>query len=494
MFHHCTISFPAEKESLGLLSALCGQVAGELGLDPKTRTDLDLAIEEGLLQLVHFSFGAEETGELTVLFENRGNELAVVFKDSGMPFDPGRIPDYDPRGRLLDAGADAGLSKFLLSSSVDAVLFRNLGKSGMELELLKKLPSRDIIQYDDPVGKREMESAPGGHPGQVTEIRLMREDEAIEVSRLVYRSYGHSYVYEDVYFPERIVVLHRQGLMQSAVAISGEGKIVGHFALVRPARDSRIIECGIAVVDPAWRGQGIMKRLLSFLIEHAHRSGCAGIFASAVTNHPYTQKLFETVGGFHDTALMLGYAPATMKFRQINDVLEQREAIFVSFHYMETPAGAVLYAPGRHADIIRQLYDGFGFKHEIRAEAENDEYDPDTHVTSEFKTSLNISLVTVSKAGRDFAAAARAELKRLCLERVDMIYALLDLERPSCPFSCRVLEDIGFFFAGIIPCYPFPHTLILQYANNVKTDFGKLTALSPNARLLVEYVRASRGD
>ena len=60
---------------------------------------------------------------------------------------------------------------------------------------------------------------------------MMHPEESFELSRCVYRSYGYSYDWDYIYYPDRIRELQEQGLMISCVAVTPEGEFVGHLAM-----------------------------------------------------------------------------------------------------------------------------------------------------------------------------------------------------------------------------------------------------------------------
>ncbi len=473
---------PAELASLPLVQALAAELAAELPFETAARHALRLAVEEALTQILGHSFTEGETGDLEVCFEVLPRGLRVLFKDRGLPFDFAAVPEYAPGADLLEDAAAAGLSKFLLKGSVDSVRFSNLGRGGSELELLKLFSTREISQY-------EPAPAAPAPPSEetVAEVRRFLPEDAIAISRLIHLSYGNSYVYEDMYYPERIVALHEEGMLQSIVALSDRGRLVGHVALALPWRGAGIVEWGIAVVDPTLRGQGLMKRLMTLIEHEVRRHAYTGIFAHAVTNHDFTQKLCVSYR-YSETALLLGYAPATLVFRKITDAPTQREATFVAYRlctHLEAPR---LHLPPAHRDLILRLYSGIG----VNAEAAPPAREPRLAERTVFRTTvagaLNTASIMVDELGPDHAVALRRELRRLCLERVDMIYAYLDLALPALPAACEALEAAGCFFAGIFPGHPYPHTLVLQYANNVPIDFARVKAASPLAQELHAYV------
>lgn len=124
----------------------------------------------------------------------------------------------------------------------------------------------------------------------------MREDEAIEVARAVYRTYGYSYGYEQVYFPERLANLNRNDEIITAVAVDESGAVVGTLSIMRWDENSTVAEIGQGVVIPSYRNSGIFSKLVDFQIENAISSGLKAFFAGLEICKNHCEHLRE---GFH---------------------------------------------------------------------------------------------------------------------------------------------------------------------------------------------------
>ena len=83
-------------------------------------------------------------------------------------------------------------------------------------------------------------------------------------------AYGRSYPNPDLYVPDRIDLLNREGRLHSIICESPEGDVVGHYALERPNLGP-IGEAGQAVIDHRHRGHGLMKPMRA-AVEEAGRS------------------------------------------------------------------------------------------------------------------------------------------------------------------------------------------------------------------------------
>ena len=126
------------------------------------------------------------------------------------------------------------------------------GKSGMKHHFIISdgpAPSWILVKYF-PGGSESLQqvcpaaplSAPPGLPEAKTEtfvIRPFSPADAQEVIRLLYQTYGYSYPYEHLYYPERLIALNADGSLLSLVAVSSQDELVGHLAMFFYQRKSR---------------------------------------------------------------------------------------------------------------------------------------------------------------------------------------------------------------------------------------------------------------
>lgn len=487
MLEKTRLTIPNRLEYLDVVFGYIDSIVARLGYAAKDKYAIRLAAEECLNNVIKYCFEEDESQDIDILCELIPNCLRISIQNQGMPFDPSLLPEYSA-DTVLDHDGDSGLSAFLMKKSVDVVNFINLGKNGNEIQLIKYLPAKSIEQYG--VSKEPKASEAQAEPRDtVEEIRLIHPDEeAIEVCKCIYISYGNTYVNEDVYYPERLRQFNIEGRMTSALAISERGQIAGHVATFRPADEAKITEWGMAVVKHAFRGQGIMQKLVTFIIDVTRDQGFDGIFAHCVTEHDYTQKVCHR-HEFGDVALALGYSPSDVKYRNLSENLTQRQTIIFSFRYFKKREKVLLHPPVHHTAILEAIYAGLGLTLECSTCDPATPVEEKSVISTELKSERNTGNITVHTYGRDVISKLAIELKRLCLERIDVIYLNLDLSDPVTASQCEEIERLGFFLSGILPGHPFEHTLILQYLNNVKIDLDKVVARSSIAKELVEYVR-----
>ena len=102
---------------------------------------------------------------------------------------------------------------------------------------------------------------------------------------------------------------------------------------------------------------------------------------------------------------------------------------------------------------------------------------------------MSFALIEIVSYGKNILPEIKGRLKELCLKKIEIINLYLNLGSPMIPGLVKDLENIGFFFAGILPgAASGGDALILQYLNNVPIDYGKIEVSSEIAKEMVSYI------
>jgi serine/threonine-protein kinase RsbW len=100
------------------------------------------------------------------------------------------------------------------------------------------------------------------------------------------------------------------------------------------------------------------------------------------------------------------------------------------------------------------------------------------------------AVIEVKQYGEQIVAQVSAILKDLCYQRMEQITLYLNLEDPVTGIMCRRFEEMGFFFAGILPFSHVGDALLLQYLNNVPIDYGKIKIVDEVGQEILAYVES----
>jgi len=480
----CRLTLGNEARSASLACALARAFAAQLGFGESELGAIELGLEEAVSNVVRHAWPADERHDFDVLLQATPLGLDILIRDQGQPFDPSRVPDYDPAA-APDTQMHAGLGMHLIRQAFDEVEYRNLGRGGKETRLVRY---KELV----PIGERPApEPAPPAPAEEVTEVRLLRPDDALEVARLIHEAYGYSYPYEHIYFPERIVALNASGELCSALALTASGRIAGHAALVIDAAAERA-ELAIVVTRMQYRGQGVARRIGEFLVERARERGLRLLYTHAVTAHPYTQQFMHQLG-FRDTALLPGHAPASLRFRKIADALTQRESCMYAVRLLDESCRGerVATLPAAHREPIRAIYAGLAIP--LReVEAAPSPLPPHADVAVSVHSGLELAQLRLERWGEDAIEVLRARLAGFRRERMAVVELSLPLCDPATAARCPDVEALGFVFSGVIPGIAAQDDrLAFDFVADPGFDYGAPRIWSELGQQLRDHVRAA---
>lgn len=486
-----TLIVPNEMSCLSAIQAFARETALAVGFDEGDTAKILLALEEAITNVIEHAYEEGEQAFFEVIFEPLTTGLKIIVKDKGLPFHPDEIAEYTTPIDIDDV--PAGLGSFLMKNAVDEIVFHNLGREGKELHLIKYHPYKSIVDYHDPsqLERFTEQTAKQGAPAKekTFQVRLMKPSEAFDVSKLFYRAYGYSYGIDSIYYPDRFSQLLNDRSIISAVTVTEDNRVVGHAALVKDNPEADIAEAAMAVVQPDFRGHGCQGRMLTLLVEEAHKQGLVGIFSKAVTNHVYAQKAGQKAG-FKRVALVVGLIPADRSFKGIQAQLSQRESVAYGFLPIANPPGITLYPPDHHREFVEMLFRVAGLERTFAQPAKNSSSAQDTapFIKTILTSSYNRATIEIHRYGTDTLAEIKAILKELRYKKIDEITLYLNLRDQGTALLCGEFEKMGFFIAGVLPFSHVGDALILQYLNNVLIDYDKIQVGSETLEAIRAYI------
>jgi anti-sigma regulatory factor (Ser/Thr protein kinase)/RimJ/RimL family protein N-acetyltransferase len=483
------LTIPNDISYLPIAQLYVREAARKFGFEGSALIKIELAVEEAVSNVIKHAFDSSETSTFDIICERIPPGIRIRIKEKGLPFDPAILPQYDP-SKLMEEWAARGLGMHLMKESMDEVTFHNLGLEGKETHLIKYLPGKHAGEQDSEPTDAQKPTEPEVIQEKIDyDVRGLESAEAIEVSRCAYKSHGYTFFDEHIYYPDRLVELNRTGQMISSVAVTKDKKFMGHAALVYPFPESRIAELTFVFVNVEYRGQGCMSRLCDYLFNQVQH-GLSGIYAYAVTNHVFTQKVMLKYG-FNDCGILLATSPASWEFKGMEENT-QRVSVVLSFKYLKAPPALTLYAPPHHLDIISKLYASIqGCPQFAETPAADLSAAPkESVIKMELFSAENCAELQIEQYGQHVVKELKHILHELCVKQIAAINLFLSLENPATAVMAAEFEKLGFFFAGILPQAACGDSLILQYLNNVAFDYTKVQAYSPIAKELLAYIKA----
>lgn len=485
------IDLPAQDAAIRATLDFSDTFAAALGFNPKEQQQLRLALEEIIVFLRESGSFSKDTSPLALAFEVRADGLALRISAKGLPLDIKQMPDYCPK-RLGDDSSLDGLSLYLAKKSVDQLLFSNHGREGIEALLLKTRASAHVQQ----IMPAEQLSSPPECAAAVAAytIRPARDEEALEISRCAWMTYG--YTYEDyIYYPERIIELNRSGELRSLVAVSDEEqRVIGHVALKFSLGHPDRAELGVLFVHPDFRLHGLGSALWQAATQLGRELGLQSVFARSVTGHRASQVMAQH-NGFHDSALALALFPDAVDLKQMGGIQQGKMSGMFQCIQLVAPRPRLLHLPERYRDIAAELYRRAKIPCTVRCHTNADvtaSGEPLYRVRS--IPILNIGVQEVENIGPSHTEAGQwinRTHRRLCREKFDVIYLYINCQQGGGAHLAEHAAQNGYVFSGIIPGhFPAADAIAMQYLNLPGNPFENITTWTDTAQLLRTFIES----
>jgi hypothetical protein len=352
------------------------------------------------------------------------------------------------------------------------------------MKIVKDQLLRDYLLYDSTF------------PNFNVTVRVMKPAEAVDVVGIIQDCYGNSYCYKEYYNPAVIVKANEGGYLTSIVAVTDEGEIIGHMALLRTVDDPQIVEPVIAVVKPAFRNGGVLTKLAEYLYINRKPNlfkGVMGIYILPVTKHIFSQKQVY-FHDFKDCGIWLGYAP-NAEFIEISTEQSQRLTLVVTYMYIIKPKSLIIYPPQKHKNMVKNLFKDIGVAR-VQCRIPEKESENNVNSQSDFRIkvdkTLRQAIVKIVRYGQKIISEISAMLNKFCSEKFAIIHLYLSLNDPLTYYLTSEFEKMGFFFAGIMPGTASKDALVLQYLNNIAIDYNKILLFNNNAKEILSYIKKQR--
>jgi anti-sigma regulatory factor (Ser/Thr protein kinase)/ribosomal protein S18 acetylase RimI-like enzyme len=493
---YSSMQIPGDAKYATAAASYVCEIARMMGMQKQDVQSLEKGIIEAIKALIAYSFDEGEKGILEVSCERIPEGFKVSLQDKGLPF--GIV---GTELSVSDSQVDdiPGMAEPIsqLKAYLDEIRLHNLGPEGKRLMLIKHLKNKDITDYYAACDLEPYESSTAPialSAGQSKcRVRRMKPDDAAEVSKTIYKTYGYTYPHDYVYYPEEIIALNESGRLFSAVAVAGDNEIAGYGVFKTWQENPKIVEMAQGVVKPEFRSLGCFRNITQYLLDQAKSRGIEGAFGEAVTNHTISQHTVHGFG-FRDCGLRLGLIPSETLFKGMGGEIPHRVSMLVQFLYLQVPPANALkiYAPYHHEDMIAALYKELGVRPGIKKALPAKIQKPAATSIVKIKQvpSMNHVRMIIERYGRNIVSEIKNKVKEICLQKTDIVNLFLNLSDPlTCTYTAQ-FENLGFFFSGILPGgFKNGHALILQYLNNVPIDYDAIQVESIIARKIRAYVR-----
>ena len=122
-------------EELERLAIFVEEVSEELGLDPETTMNLNLALEEVVSNVILYAYPREMGEKITIMAQTEKQSLIFTITDKGKEFDPTIVEEADVT-LSAEEREIGGLGIFIVKNIMNEVTYQRL--DGKNILTLKK--------------------------------------------------------------------------------------------------------------------------------------------------------------------------------------------------------------------------------------------------------------------------------------------------------------------------------------------------------------------
>ncbi len=466
------IKIPSKMEYFIIVKKAIEEIAKKSNFTKENIENIIEAVKELVENAIKHAYKLNE-GVIEVDIIEFENGLRIDIRDWGEP-----MSWIKTRAVPINLKEDKGFNR--VYKLVDQFEFYNLGKEGKKFS---------IIKFIELHGEK-IEDLKTNQPTQIKEgeiiIRKFQKGDEEAIAKLIYRNYGYTYLKDLFYFPKKILENENKKIYSVIAQIDDE--IIGHFALIK-SKDSNIAEVGVVVVDPRYKGRGIMGKMFDKLIDWAKELKFDAIFGEAIMFHPFSQKS-NLSHGFCETALVLGRVNEDTSIKD-NTISQKQERGSVLIGYkIFNPLMKKIHIPSRYLDKIEEIYSkckNISYK-KIKTSSKRDEHTKFAYFNDPLS---NTAVLVIDKAGEKFEEKFDVLLEYARNKHSDMIYADINLETIECIDDViSFLNKERFFFSGVMFLkHKNMDYLRLQYTHSDKIGKKNVLCYSNFCKNLFEYIK-----
>ncbi|MCX5880447.1 MAG: ATP-binding protein, partial [Deltaproteobacteria bacterium] len=140
------LTVPNDASYVAVSVAYVDGVSKKLGFEEDQRKKIGLAVEQVVAKVMEQTFEPGNRQTFEIICERVPVGLQIIIKEKGMPFDPSRIPLFQPWTEVRQEPRELpGIP--LLRDLVDEFSIHNLGPDGQEIHLVKYLRDKSVEEY-----------------------------------------------------------------------------------------------------------------------------------------------------------------------------------------------------------------------------------------------------------------------------------------------------------------------------------------------------------
>jgi hypothetical protein len=443
--HLVTTTVPADAAGVAVLAEVAGAAATQHGGGAEAAAMVVRLLAEDACRR---STVDAATATLRLVIEIDGTELALRVRDGGEPVG-GPPPGVLALVELgLATGADGGADG-----------------SGNEVVVRLALPAHarvldatDLDVLADDAALRD----------DAVELRALQPDDAAALVRCIYRCYGWTYPYTEIYFPDRIAAAIADGSRHGWVAVTATGEVVCHLGVVFVA--DGVIMAGGGVTDPRFRRRGLLRDLGALMGAWIQSACIRTQLAEPVLTHAITQQM--SLGAGRDlVGLYLSVRGPLQQVDFTDGMLDRRSSLLTTHWAIEPLEPATLWIPAAYEPAVRHLLAPTAWPRQIGSVRGTPDTPAASVLSSSYDAQNQIGSVKVAVVGADLVDAVDVALTGLDRAGAESVRVYLPANQPALASVGAGLGTLRLGFAALLPRFGDQgDVLVVQWVRDPDID------------------------
>ena len=331
-----------------------------------------------------------------------------------------------------------------------------------------------------------------GRRYETPEIRTLGEDDVPALIACTRRCYGESYPEPGFYEASYIRSELRARRLLSVGALV-DSRVVGHLGMRIPISGDSVAETIAGMVDPDYRGLGLMSAMGSQMSADYDKFGIVATRHIATGAHDRTQRNIVSSGGVA-TGVLLGHIPAGTHYRGIEHGFgDARIAAVVYFQAFGRLGALDVHLPVHYAELVADLYEQLELDRHLVPRSHASPAAPDDS-TRAWSSSLHhdqrrgISLLRVGSLASDATRPAGELVGEMLSQNPVVAYADVPIADRRAPELLDLLHERGFRFGALLPGTATSEAIRMQRLSGASIAPSATVTASPGGRALLDWI------
>ena len=304
------------------------------------------------------------------------------------------------------------------------------------------------------------------------EIRELNDlDDCRNVISCLRSAFGDSYIKQEMYSPENILSMQRNGIMHIYIAYAENGKAAGIIGWENVAMFPATAELCTLVVRPEYGSFGLGEALIRYAYDIAKQLDVVSVFSYPIASHLRAQRCIRKL-----EPVCCGFLPSVFSTEHFsNGVTHHRNPkdslTVVAFNIAKKDTGK-LYLKEKYHQLAEMTYNALNTDHtavEICCLPTCDK----TEYEYRYDSTHSTLYININAVGRDLGHFTE-ELVSHSSDPMFTAQLCLNICDEAAVYAADIIERAGFFFAGFHPLCKDREYCIYHFSGNVAFDIDDL--------------------